>query len=309
MKELVLILIGLFALVGLSYGHLKEADSNDRLGSARSSSAIGGAAADSENLSNKEIADEIKKTEKTIKKLESNVEKTIQVNDRSPYYGKINLSGISGLKQNDPSKEYFTLSTKLKKNETVRITGWVLKSEVTGNYVTIGKASLLPFPFTNTESDIVLQAGDRAYLIKGFSPIGISFRTNKCTGYFEENRAFTPRLSLSCPRVGDEDLPEFSPILDRQEECVKIIERIPRCTTKGSEFLRDLPDTVSNACKTYIKERINYNTCVANHFGDTDFPGNEYRVYFKIFGPLWRTTHDKINLLDESGLVVDTIEY
>ncbi|KKP80075.1 MAG: hypothetical protein UR80_C0039G0014, partial [Parcubacteria group bacterium GW2011_GWB1_35_5] len=70
-----------------------------------------------------------------------------------------------------------------------------------------------------------------------------------------------------------------------------------------------LPDTISLACKNYITTQINYNTCVATHLGDTDFPGNQYRIYLNKFGPLWRTTHDTINLYDENGLIVDTIDY
>lgn len=54
---------------------------------------------------------------------------------------------------------------------------------------------------------------------------------------------------------------------------------------------------------------INYNACVAKHFGDTDFPGREYRIYLGKFGPLWRPEREKINLHDRSGLIVDTITY
>jgi hypothetical protein len=156
---------------------------------------------------------------------------------------------------------------------------------------------------------VILQKGDRAYLTKGFSPIGISFRTNKCTGYFEENRTFYPSLPTECPRASDEKLPTFSSDLDRNDECLDLIDRIGACTTKGGEFIRDLPDTVTQSCKTYITTQVNYNSCVANHFSDSDFPGREYRIFFNKFGPLWRTAHDKINLLDESGLVVDTVSW
>ena len=235
-------------------------------------------------------------------------EKAGEIN-RSPYYGKVNMSRITGLKDSNPDREYLSLSTKLSTNETVKITGWYLKSETTGYYAVIGKAALLPFPFTRTESDVILGQGDRVHIIKGFSPIGISFRTNKCTGYFEENRTFTPSLSLKCPLAKDENLPTFSSVYDRNDECVRIIGRISRCTTKDSEFMRDLPDTVSSSCKTYINTQVNYNACVAKHFSDTDFPGNEYRLYLNKFGPLWRTTHDTINLHDENGLIVDTISY
>lgn len=258
---------------------------------------------------NKVIAKDIKEAEEQIKRLEENIAKADTPGKKSPYADKIRMSNLAGARSNDPSKQYVTLSTRLGKTETVNITGWYLKSEVTGYYAMIGKASLLPFPFTKSENDIVLQQGDRAVLVKGFSPIGISFRTNICTGFFEENRTFTPSLPLRCPLPEDEVLPKFSNDLDRNDECIKIIERIPRCVTKGNEFVRDLADTVPESCKTYIRTQINYNSCVARHFSDTSFPGNEYRVYLNKFGTLWRTDKEKISLYDQNGLVVDTISY
>ncbi|MFH0804497.1 MAG: hypothetical protein V1896_02760 [Candidatus Zambryskibacteria bacterium] len=307
-KEPALIILVLFILIGLAYSPLKKANLN-KSSNANPSSSIGTTPKNLGSSPNKSVAENIKKAESDLKKLEGNLSKKIDESNRSPYYGKIRMSNISGRNQPDPNREYFSLSTSLKKEETVKITGWYLKSEVTGYYAVIGKASLLPFPFTKTESDVVLEQSDKAYVTKGFSPIGIAFRTNKCTGFFEENRTFTPGLSLQCPLPKSEKLPNFSSVYDRNDECLNIIERIPRCVTKDSEFIRGLPDTVSSACKTYITTQINYNTCVALHFSDTDFPGKEYRLFLNKFGPLWRPLHDTINLHDENGLVVDTISY
>lgn len=313
MKEPLIIVLVLFMLVGLAYSPLKKASLN-KSENTNSSSISKSSSTDSNQNNksyspNKSIAEQIKKTEKEIQKLEKNASKTSKESNRSPYYDKIRMSNISGRKQTDPNKEYITISTNLDKNETIKITGWYLRSEITGYYAIIGGASLLPFPFTKIESNVVLQQKDKVILTKGFSPIGISFRTNKCTGYFEENRTFTPSLSLKCPLAKDENLPTFSGVYDRNDECVKIIGRISKCTTKDSEFMRDLPDTVPSTCKTYINTQVNYNACVAKHFSDTDFPGNEYRLFLNKFGPLWRTTHDTINLHDENGLIVDTISY
>ena len=308
-KEPALILLVLFILIGLAYSSPKSTSLNKGGSTGNTTSSIGATDNRLGYSANKNVAEEIKNTEEDIKKLEKNISEAAEKNKRSPYYRKIMMSSISGLYGDNPDREYISLSTNLDKTETVKITGWYLRSEVTGYYVSIGKAALLPFPFTKTESDIVLQKGDRVYLTKGFSPIGISFRTNKCTGFFEENRTFIPSLSLQCPRPIDEKLPGFSNVYDRNDECITLIERIPRCRTRDSEFIRDLSDTVSESCKIYITTQINYNTCVALHFSDTDFPGNEYRLYLNKFGPLWRQMHDTINLHDESGLVVDTISY
>ena len=64
------------------------------------------------------------------------------------------MSNISGLYGDDPNQEYIYISSNLDEKETAKITGWYLKSEITGYFVIIGKAALLPFPSTKTESDI-----------------------------------------------------------------------------------------------------------------------------------------------------------
>lgn len=312
----ILIVIILFVLLGLAYSPLQKSNRGESAGRSSGTSSVGTKSATTVAPKpgfgyspNKTVAEEIRDAEKAIKKLEEDLAEKTAEERRSPYFDKIRMSRISGIRQSDPSKEYLTISTNLEKTETVKITGWYLKSEKTGYYAVIGKAALLPFPFTKVESDVVLQQKDRVYVVKGFSPIGISFRTNKCTGFFEENRKFTPRLPLQCPRPSTENLPTFSKDYDREDECIALIRRIPRCTTKGNEYIRDLPDTVTGSCKTYIRTQINYNSCVANHFDDTDFPGNEYRVYLNKFGPLWREKDERINLHDQNGLIVDSISF
>lgn len=303
------ILIG-FIILGIAYAPLKKAAENREANGGNNPSSI-----QSNNNSffgfgnqnsNQTPEEEIKNTERKIENLEEEVQKKIEESTRSPYYGKVTLSSLSKSWDGDPSKEYIYLYTNLGKDEEVNITGWYFKSEVTGNFVFIGGASLLPFPFSKNESNVVLKNGDRAIITKGFSPIGISFRTNKCTGYFEENRTFYPSLSTECPLIEDDKLPKFSNDLDRNDECMDLLESLSRCTTVNSEYIRDLPDTVSSSCKTYMQTQINYNSCVAKHFSDTNFPGNEYRIFLNKFGPLWREKREKVNLYDKNGLIVDT---
>ncbi len=305
-KGTIFLILGVFILIGLSFQPLKENLEKQRSMNNFDTreTSIGNSTTYSQN---QDVGDQVKEAEQRIKNLEKELEKKAEEGKRSPYYNKVDASWISGLGSNDPNREFISLYTYLNDGEKVNITGWYLKSEVTGYFAVIGKASLLPFPFTKNDSDIILQKGDRAYITKGFSPIGISFRTNMCTGYFEENTEFVPGLELACPRAIDEKLPTFSSIYDRNDECIRIIENIPRCTTRNGQYFRDLPDTVPSSCRSYIETNVNYNACVAKHFGDTKFPGNEYRIYLNKFGPLWRTSREKINLHDSSGLIVDTI--
>jgi hypothetical protein len=310
-KEPLIILVVFFLLLGFAYNPLKNAMITKGEIRGDSISSIGTTEKTPAYNSNKETSasQNLKETESTIKQLGQSLDSAKAESKRSPYSNKIRMSNVVGLNNTNPDMEYISLSTSLDKNETVKITGWYLKSEVTGYGVVIGGASLLPFPFNKKEDDIILQRNDRVYLTKGFSPVGISFRTNKCTGYFEENRTFIPSLAIQCPLPKNENLPNFSNNYDSNEACLDVIDRIPKCSTRDSAFLRDLPDTVPSSCKTYITAKVNYNTCVSNHFSDTDFPGNEYRVYFNKFGPLWRERSDKITLYDSNNLVVDSVSY
>ncbi len=286
-KDAIFILVIIFILGGLAYGPAKEAAKNNT-------------GTQNNNNSSYTLIEA-----QNTRSADTNQTKSTE----SPFAGKITLSQILNRNNPDPSYEYIILYTHLNKGEFLDITGWYFKSQVSGYAVSIGKGSLIPYPNTKNDSDIVLQSGDTAYVVKGFSPIGISFRTNKCTGYFEQDRTFVPNILLSCPRPSEEKLPTFSSNLDENEACVKEIENLQYCIVPNSRYLKDLPDTIDSACKNYIATKINYNTCVANHEGEVSFLGNQYYIYLNKFGPLWRTGHDTINLYDKNGLVVDTIEY
>jgi len=304
-KSPIAIVLILFIILGLAYSPLKRASENRKAKQTASDAAIGQNQGTSYS-SNQPAEDAIIAAEEEAKSLQRRVD---ALPGNSPFAGKIHLASISGMDDPDPSNQFIVLTPRLKANETVDITGWKLQSERTGYYATIPKAALLPFPYTHAESDVVLGYIDVVYIVKGFSPIGISFRSNKCTGYFEENRTFVPSLPTDCPLPIKEDLPTFSSNIERNDECVELIDDLPRCRTHGTEYTRLLPDTVTNSCKTYITTQINYNACVANHFSDTDFPGHEYWLYLNRFGTFWPTKRDKIILYDGNGLEVDSINY
>jgi hypothetical protein len=299
-KDIIFILLFLFVIVGLAWGPKEQ--------SSTSQSAV----SDTQTVieENQTPEEQLESINRGVQKLEKDVTAANEKAKRSPYYDKVSAS-IIGINSEDPNDELITLFTNLGSNEKVDITGWYFKSEVTGNYATIGKAALLPYPNQGTETDVVLKQGDTVYINKGFSPIGISFRTNKCTGYFEENRTFNPSLPLACPRASDEKIPLFSTNQESQDACLDAIRYIPTCSTRSSSYTRKLPDTVPAACKTYIEKEINYNTCVNLHLSDLNFAGQEYYLYLKSFAHLWRDQNrdDKINLYDQNGLIVDTISY
>lgn len=326
----VFILIVLFILVGLAWepikqGALLDKQANQGTSTQQTSSYSNNnqnyypdsqtnyqnTPSQPEPKSEREISSDIERAKQNVKELERKLAEEEAKKKRSPYYGKVSFSYVANLNSSDPSSEYISLYLNLTDKEKINITGWKFVSEKSGNYVTIGKASVLPYPSSyKNYGDVIVHQGDTVHIIKGFSPIGISFRDNKCTGYLAKQRSFYPYLSQSCPAAQSEDLPKFSDNLDREDECVDLIKQVPACTDPSTyiNFAR-LPDTVTESCKTYLREKLNYNTCVDTHFGDTDFPGHTWYVYLNIFGPLWRSRNEKIILYDNAGLIVSSIEY
>lgn len=226
----------------------------------------------------------------------------IENQNASIYKDKITIRNVRNPETFD---EYITLSSNLDRGEVVAISGWRLRSLVTGSEVVIGGASNNPIVGLRSEDPIVISRGARVIITQGNSPIGTSFRVNKCSGYLEQKKNFSPALSTyRCP-APIEDAPPLS--RDFDNECLDYIESLPICEEPRE---RDTPeDRLTHACEQYIETQINYESCVINHRNDLDFFEQEWRVYTRARGIFWLEKRDKIQLIDNEGRVVDTIDY
>lgn len=223
----------------------------------------------------------------------------------SPHSGSVTLS-VGSARSSDPNSEYIIIRTDRNLSAPVTISGWRLESTATGLGATIGQGAPLPFVGQiNTEFPISLGANITAYVTTGRSPIGTSFRTNMCTGYIQQFQSFSPRLSTSCPRPMDELYNSAGINFVPNEECVRFVERIPRCTFTQTQ----IPGNVGSQCQTFILETLTYNGCMNNHRNKADFYGNEWRIYLARDQALWRSSTERIRLLDENGKVVDAVTY
>ena len=231
------------------------------------------------------------------------VEKTTEVTDRtlgvSYYQNWIQLGSGSAKREFYPAKEYITLSVTQRNVSYLFISDWKLKNSL-GETVRIGDASYTPFVGqVNTTHPVVLAAGDKLTISTGQSPIGVSFRVNKCSGYLEQFQDFVPPLQVSCPSPSSEEDAHNLP-----RECQSYIRSLPRCTAN----VDILPDDLTAECRDYINTQINYNSCVLLHRDDKDFYKNEWRIYLGEPRELW-LERDTITLLDDEGKEVDTIKY
>lgn len=202
-------------------------------------------------------------------------------------------------KQTDPQKEYLGIRASPQNDSPLRITGWALEGKQ-GLDIAIGQGTYLIYSAQiNPQEDIFLYPEEKTFIITGESPVGTSFRLNKCTGYFEQFKDFYPSLPKECPYPKDEDLPA-----NLNDKCLDYIEGLPRC-----EAVISIPWNLSSACQDYINEKINYNTCVELHKNDPDFYKQEWRIYLGRGEELWKEKRESIILTDQNNKIIDWVSY
>ena len=224
----------------------------------------------------------------------------------SPYRGIVTMNHyVSGADADNPRDEYVTISVAQNAGLAIDITGWKLVSGATGDYGLIPRGTEIPVSGSvNTTLNIVLSPGDRATIISGQSPIGVSFKENKCIGYLGSFQRYTPPLPLACPDPSDEFERFSGSSYLRDTDCLEEINRLRRCET-----VTDPPEDLPNSCQAFMEKYFNYNGCVAAHKNDPDFESDEWRIYLGAFGSLWRDRYEVIKLLDASGRTVDAFSY
>lgn len=220
----------------------------------------------------------------------------------SPYASDIDIDDVVN-PGTVASGEHIILSTST--SEPINITGWSIVSSANGNIAVIGNASNLAL--MQTEKPILVNGSQKIIIVTGKSPIGISFRTNLCTGYIEDEEDFNPHLPLSCPYITDLNLPDK---IEDDEDCMEYIESIDKCETPPKK----LPN-LGKSCENFIKQNVSYQGCVNTFKNSSNFYGKEWRVFLKSNFPLWKrddedkNSEETIKLIDTEGRVVDTFTY
>lgn len=207
----------------------------------------------------------------------------------------------------EPKYEYLTL-----KNDSlvdINISEWYLESYVTDKKVAIpdGVALYRDGGVLNKEADIILKPGQRAYLITGESPIGVSFQENSCMGYIAREESIYPSISYQCY---DPDYlrKRYSDIELDDDSCYDFISSVWRCETVSMDEPRVLE--LSGKCRRFIDEHLNYNRCVDNFQNRTEFDDvNDWYIYFEKDEKLWRQKREIIRLIDGNDRIVDVVEY
>lgn len=224
----------------------------------------------------------------------------------SPYRGLVSMSHyVSGAGSPDPKNEYVELRIAQNAGTPITISGWTFSSDATGKASIIPKGTEVPSSgVINATQDIVLRPGERALVSSGQSPIGASFRENKCIGYFGTFQNFYPQLPQNCPVPSDELASFYGASYLRDAACIDYVKPLPRCQIAISP-----PAGASNACQNFLTKYLHYNGCMDAHRNDADFNGNTWRIYLGRTSSMWRPRHELVKLLDAQGKTVDAFSY
>ena len=218
--------------------------------------------------------------------------------------GKVSFTALYGAQATDPAKEYIEIQADYSNTQPIHISGWRIQSLKTGRMAIIGTAVETPMTGQGgTPGAVVLTPGERAEISSGRSPIGVSFRVNKCSGYLAQFQEFTPALVPICPNAVGE-LTASGGTLANENACVAAAAKIAPC-----KALTAAPSGVSGACGSFLTRTLSYGSCVQMHQKDTDFRQNEWRLYEGNTTELWVGNGDTLVLLDQSGRLVSSASY
>lgn len=216
----------------------------------------------------------------------------------SSFYRSVRISGVSPM-WSWTSVGQFTLQSDWSQKKGIDITGWrvrsnrgdVLISQAISNYGPSGLSSA---------GDIVLAPGAQAIFYSSASPLGQNFRMNKCIGYLNSTYKFNPPLSSYCPNMYDR-----SEIAGFSGNCQNIIFSLGGCSAPSTAQLNSI--SYESACREFLN-RFNYTGCYKKFSSNADFFSNEWRVWLgsTLF---FDSSHDKIQLFDKEGLLVDQYIY
>ncbi|HCR52757.1 TPA: hypothetical protein DIV48_03935 [Candidatus Kaiserbacteria bacterium] len=225
----------------------------------------------------------------------------------SPYSNIVSMNSyVSNASSSDPGTEYVEISVAQNASASIKLTGWILESGATGNAEIIPKGTRVPTSgVVNAQDDIVLEPGERAIIISGESPVGASFRENKCIGYFGSFQKFSPSLPLNCPSASAELSSFYGTPYIHDPSCIDYGNTLLRCQVAIPSSSAEL----SNTCQSFIETRLNYNGCVTAHRADSDFNGDTWRIYLGREEHMWRAKHEVVKLLDDRGKTVASFNY
>jgi hypothetical protein len=181
----------------------------------------------------------------------------------------------------------------------IDLTNWTI--ETSAGFFTITTGVRLFRPDSQTiHQNIILKTGDSLVVVEGSSPLSFNFYLNRCFGYLTNEYNFNSLFIKDCPRPSYTDISYFS------SACQQFINNLDTCQIPSSNDINRFSN--DPACQQFIKDYYHYSSCVDRYQSAPDFFKKEWYV-FANRGQFISTSHDRIVLRDDEGLVVDTYQY
>jgi hypothetical protein len=232
------------------------------------------------------------------------------IGEFSTFYGRVIIEKDSDAPgTDDVLREHILLRAQTDNTQPINITGWSLQSMVTDTRVFIPEGVLVyAVGEVNETSGVNLFPGEEVVISSVQSPVGVSFRTNMCTGYLGSVQEFYPQLDKKCPMPASILPPTLENIRTYGDACVEFAAGFGQCQylSSATEGYWDL----AQECREYLQPALTYTSCVFEHKSDPLFANNsEWRVFLGSAAPLWKEKYEVIRLLDENSKTVDVFAY
>ncbi len=233
-----------------------------------------------------------------------------ELGELSPVVGMVSfVKNTPSAKTTDMFYEYVEIIANEKNVQPINISNWSVQSLVSDEWIGIPQgAELYIANEVNELQDIYLQPGDRVIISTRQSPVGVSFRVNKCSGFLGTTQDFAPSIQSSCIDPKTVLIPTAPNLKEFGGSCVEFIEGMDRCKYV-TDSLRGF-ESLTQACREYIQPRLTYNFCSASFKDDSDFYSKKnWRIFLNQDRLLWRENYEIIRLLDENNKTVDVFNY
>ncbi|MBL4644356.1 MAG: hypothetical protein JKX80_00640 [Candidatus Pacebacteria bacterium] len=233
-----------------------------------------------------------------------------ELGEFSPVAGMIEIvKDTDTVNVDDIFYEYVEIRANKDNAQPINISDWSLQSMISDTWIGIPQGTeLYVAGEVNELQDIYLRPGESAIIATRQSPVGVSFRVNRCSGFLSDTQDFEPTLSSLCINPREVVPPTIENLKEFGDACVTFSENFQRCayvTSNVNGF-----SGLSQACRERIQPRLTHNFCNGVYAKDSDFySAKEWRIFLNQNDPLWKESYEIIRLLDENRRTVDVFNY
>lgn len=186
---------------------------------------------------------------------------------------------------------------------TINITNWKIVSSL-GNFVIPQGVEFVEPSGNYIKKDIVLNPGEEVKIIASSSPLGFSFKINKCFAYFLKSKPSIKKFLDNIPNICDKFSKEELLELRKGKyslNCILVLEKAG-CTGIQEKDYTLIKNDIS--CLNLINARFNYQSCYEKNKNNIDFIQKNWYIFIPT-NFFYYPRYEEIRLLDENGLLVN----